>query len=75
MQLVSGEGELALGRMLRQKYAQTQDAVLQVRAPEQGLPPRISFLTSIYKLRLIASSLCINTNRATEIRYRYEGAR
>ncbi len=29
-QLVSGEGELQLGRMLRAKFEETQEAVLQV---------------------------------------------
>jgi phosphoenolpyruvate carboxylase len=30
-QLVRGEGEEELGRMLRQKFCETQEAVLQVR--------------------------------------------
>ena len=46
-QLVSGEAELQLGRMLRQKFAQTQEAVLEVcarlRAAWEALTPAHGF--------------------------------
>lgn len=45
-QLVTGEAELQLGRLLRQKFVQTQEALLQVCASEQAvatsLPGRLA---------------------------------